>query len=208
MADREEPAIMTTAELETIRRGLEQLGPIVRLELSTGYLPPGQRPSLTIVVLDDGAWTADRGAAARQIAEAYVGNRPIDVFFMTEADLLLFTNATAAQVTWEDVRRRALYDAVLHRAVTLAELGAVTREAALIAVVLYLSRDRERLIAEAVTRLSRGESPIGTVHRQLARFQAEAYTREGLQMADNAERTRAPKFEELNAEILGSRKLP
>ncbi len=54
--------------------------------------------------------------------------------------------------TWTDIEERALFDPLLHQAVTLVERGDVTREEALIAVALAFSQmvegQRKRLVEE------------------------------------------------------------
>lgn len=55
--------------------------------------------------------------------------------------------------TWEDIQRRGLHCTSLHWAVTMVRSGHMTREEALIAVALSLSRDREEFLkAEAERR--------------------------------------------------------
>lgn len=49
--------------------------------------------------------------------------------------------------TWKDVERAALYDPILHRAVTLARQG-VPREQALISAALALSDSNAKLIKD------------------------------------------------------------
>jgi hypothetical protein len=55
--------------------------------------------------------------------------------------------------TWDDVQDEAMHCPVLQHMVTVAERGDVTRDQALTAAVLWLSRDRRRLLEQvAVTR--------------------------------------------------------
>lgn len=53
---------------------------------------------------------------------------------------------TSQLVTWEDIQRAALTDPFLQRAVTWVDLNILTREQALMEVVMSLSGERQRLL--------------------------------------------------------------
>lgn len=55
--------------------------------------------------------------------------------------------------TWEDLERAALCDPFLHAAVTRVRQGDLSREEALIAVALRLSKLRADMLAKEVERL-------------------------------------------------------
>lgn len=55
--------------------------------------------------------------------------------------------------TWNDIVERAINDAVLYRLVTLDRRGDATREELLIATVLWLAADRQRLMDLEIHRL-------------------------------------------------------
>lgn len=65
----------------------------------------------------------------------------------------LFTDGRLVK-TWDDLKRAALYDPVLHAAVTKVSRGDCTREEALIAVALYFSDAVAQSHAREVERLS------------------------------------------------------
>ena len=48
------------------------------------------------------------------------------------------------QATWQDIERRALVNPMLHQAVTMVELGRLTREQALIRVALWSANEMIR----------------------------------------------------------------
>lgn len=64
--------------------------------------------------------------------------------------------------TFEELEAEALNDAVLHKFLTHYRRGDCTREEALIAACIWLSRERRKLMEENVERLMR-EGPKGFV---------------------------------------------
>ena len=55
---------------------------------------------------------------------------------------------------WEDIEREALHCPVLHAAVTVARQGATSRERALTAIALFLSRERREWMQREAERVA------------------------------------------------------
>lgn len=65
--------------------------------------------------------------------------------------------------TWHDVERAAVHDPVLHAAVTVAHMGTLTREEALMAAAISLSEAHARLankFVEATMRCTCGACTV------------------------------------------------
>lgn len=64
------------------------------------------------------------------------------------------------RTTFEELERESLNDAILHRFLTHYRRGDCTREEALIAACIWLSRERRRLMDEKVEAMIRSLPPV------------------------------------------------